>query len=126
MVSRKNRILALKALSLISIIRGYNIGIIALAQYLASVYILAPERPLRSVVFDPNLFIIVLCSALVIAGDDKVLYEEYFVDYTSETVESVRSEVLKLIQTSLWKKCTVMMIGQAIKHSEGLLGTDFN
>ncbi len=68
MVSRKNRILALKALSLISIIRGYNIGIIALAQYLASVYILAPERPLRSVVFDPNLFIIVLCSALVIAG----------------------------------------------------------
>ncbi len=68
MVSRKNRILALKALSLISIVRGYNIGIIALAQYLASVYILAPERPLRSVVFDPNLFIIVLCSALVIAG----------------------------------------------------------
>ena len=68
MVSRKNRILALKALSLISIIRGYNIGIIALAQYLAAVYILAPERPLRSVVLDPNLFIIVLCSALVIAG----------------------------------------------------------
>ena len=68
MVSRKNRILALKALSLISIIRGYNVGIIALAQYLAAVYIMAPERPLRSVVFDPNLFIIVLCSALVIAG----------------------------------------------------------
>lgn len=68
MVSRKNRILALKALSLISIVRGYNIGIIALAQYLASIYILAPERPLRKVVFDPNLFLIVLCSALVIAG----------------------------------------------------------
>jgi 4-hydroxybenzoate polyprenyltransferase len=68
MVSRKNRILALKALSLISIVRGYNIGIIALAQYLAAVYIMAPDRPLRSVVFDPNLFIIVLCSALVIAG----------------------------------------------------------
>ena len=68
MVSRKNRILALKALSLISIIRGYNVGIIALAQYLAAVYIMASDRPLRSVVFDPNLFIIVLCSALVIAG----------------------------------------------------------
>lgn len=68
MVSRKNRIMALKALSLFSIIRGYNIGIIALAQYLAAVYILASDRPLRSVVFDPNLFIIVLCSALVIAG----------------------------------------------------------
>lgn len=68
MVSRKNRILALKALSLFSIVRGYNIGIIALAQYLASIYILAPERPLRKVVFDPNLFLIVLCSTLVIAG----------------------------------------------------------
>ena len=68
MVSRKNRILALKALSLISIIRGYNIGIIALAQYLAAVYIMASDRPLGSVVFDPNLFLIVLCSALVIAG----------------------------------------------------------
>lgn len=68
MVSRKNRILALKALSLFSIVRGYNIGIIALAQYLASIYILAPERPLRRVVFDPNLFLIVLCSTLVIAG----------------------------------------------------------
>lgn len=68
MVSRKNRILALKALSLFSIVRGYNIGIIALAQYLAAIYILASERPLREVVFDPNLFLIVLCSTLVIAG----------------------------------------------------------
>lgn len=49
-------------------VRGYNVLMIALAQYLASVYILAPELPLRKVVFDLNLFLIVLSSALVIAG----------------------------------------------------------
>jgi len=68
MLSRKNKLLLLKILSLFSIVRGYNILVIALAQYLASIYILAPNLPLRSVVFDLNLFCIVLSSALVIAG----------------------------------------------------------
>lgn len=40
---------------------------IALAQYLAAIYILGHELPLHKVVFDINLFIIVLASALVIA-----------------------------------------------------------
>lgn len=68
MLSRKNKLLLLKFLSLFSIIRGYNILMIALAQYLASIYILGHHLPLRKVVFDLNLFIIVLSSALVIAG----------------------------------------------------------
>jgi len=42
--------------------------VIALAQYLASIYILAPYHPLRTVVFDINLFLIVLASALTIAA----------------------------------------------------------
>lgn len=68
MLSRKNKLILLKILSLFSIVRGYNILIIALAQYLASIYILAPDFPLRKVVFDLNLFVIVLASALVIAS----------------------------------------------------------
>ena len=68
MLSRKNKLLLLKMLSLFSIVRGYNILKIALAQYLASIYILAPDMPLRGVVFDLNLFCIVLSSTLVIAG----------------------------------------------------------
>ena len=35
---------------------------------MASVYILAPDLPLRQIVFDPNLFVLVLASALVISG----------------------------------------------------------
>ena len=68
MLSRKNKLLILKGLSLFSIIRGYNVLMITFAQYLASIYILAPDPPLRKVVFDPNLFILVLASALVISG----------------------------------------------------------
>lgn len=68
MLTRKNKLLLLKFLSLFSVVRGYNILIIALAQYLASIYILSPNLPLRKVVFDLNLFVIVLASTLVIAG----------------------------------------------------------
>ena len=37
MFSRKNKLLLLKVLSLFSVVRGYNILIIVLAQYLASI-----------------------------------------------------------------------------------------
>lgn len=57
-----------KLLSLFSVVRGYNILMIILAQYLASIYILAPDWPLRKVIFDINLFLIVTASALVIAS----------------------------------------------------------
>ena len=68
MLSRKNKLLLFKLLSLFSVVRGYNILVITVAQYLASIYILAPNIPLRKVVFDLNLFLIVTASALVIAS----------------------------------------------------------
>lgn len=68
MLSRKNKLLLLKLLSLFSVVRGYNILMIVLAQYLASIYILSPGLPLRKVVFDLNVLVIVLASSLVIAG----------------------------------------------------------
>ncbi|UII74637.1 geranylgeranylglycerol-phosphate geranylgeranyltransferase [Flagellimonas sp. HMM57] len=68
MLTRKNKLLLFKLLSLFSVVRGYNILMITLAQYLASIYILSPDLPLRQVVFDINLFLIVTASALAIAG----------------------------------------------------------
>ena len=68
MLSRKNKFLLLKMLSLFSIVRGYNVLMIILAQYLASVFILSSDLPLRDVVLDPQLFVLVLASALVIAA----------------------------------------------------------
>ena len=68
MLSRKNKLLLSKLLSLFSVVRGYNILVITLAQYLASIYILAPNIPLREVILDLNLFLIVTASALTIAS----------------------------------------------------------
>ncbi len=68
MLTRKNKLVLLKLLSLFSVVRGYNILIIVFAQYLTSIFILAPNIRLRNVILDPNLFVIVLASAGVIAG----------------------------------------------------------
>lgn len=68
MLNRKNKIVLFKFFSLFSIVRGYNILVIVLAQYLTSVYILAPNLPLREVLFDPYLLMLVLASAAAIAG----------------------------------------------------------
>ncbi|SIS41690.1 4-hydroxybenzoate polyprenyltransferase [Zobellia uliginosa] len=68
MLSRKHRLLLLKVFGLFSVVRGYNILMVILAQYLASIYILAHQLPVREVIFDLNLFLIVVSSALIIAG----------------------------------------------------------
>ncbi len=68
MVSISKKRLLLKILSLFSVVRGYNILVLILAQYLTSMFILAPELPLREVLFDPNLFFLVLATASVVAS----------------------------------------------------------
>ena len=68
MLSRKNKIVFLKLISLFSLVRGYNILLIVIAQYLTSIFILAPELPLSQIFFDISLFLIILTSAIVIAG----------------------------------------------------------
>ena len=51
-----------------SVVRGYNIPIIALAQYLSAIFILAPEKRALDVLLDFNLLIIVIASSLTIAS----------------------------------------------------------
>lgn len=69
MLSRKNKLTMMKIVSLFSVIRGYNIPIIALAQYLAAIFILAPkDKRALEVLLDFHLFIIVLSSSITIAS----------------------------------------------------------
>ncbi len=58
----------LKLISLFSVIRGYNIFLIVVAQYLASIFIFSPEKELRYVLLDLNLYFIVLATICVIAS----------------------------------------------------------
>ncbi|WP_431133803.1 geranylgeranylglycerol-phosphate geranylgeranyltransferase [Psychroserpens mesophilus] len=68
MLSRKQKHILLKFFSMFSVVRGYNILIIVLAQYLTSIYILAHDKPLKTVLLDLNLLMLVLASAATIAG----------------------------------------------------------
>ncbi|MFD2543351.1 geranylgeranylglycerol-phosphate geranylgeranyltransferase [Lacinutrix gracilariae] len=68
MLTRKQKHILLKFFSMFSVVRGYNILIVVLAQYLASIYILAHDKTLREVVLDINLLMLVLASAATIAG----------------------------------------------------------
>ena len=68
MFSRKQKYFFFKLFSLFSIVRGYNILIIIIAQYLTSIYILAPQLSIKEILFDLNLFMIVLASATAIAS----------------------------------------------------------
>ena len=68
MVSRRHKLLLIKFFSLFSVIRGYNILVLILAQYLTSIYILSKKETIKEVLFDLNLFLIVLASSLCIAS----------------------------------------------------------
>lgn len=68
MISRKQKLILIKLFSLFSVVRGYNILIIIIAQYLTSIYILAKNTPLKDILFDPDLFVLIFATSLVIAG----------------------------------------------------------
>ncbi len=66
--SKKNEPLYIKLLSLFSVVRGYNIFLIVIAQYLASVFIFSPQKSLKTVLIDLNLYFIVLATICVVAA----------------------------------------------------------
>lgn len=68
MLTRKQKHILLKFFSMFSVVRGYNILIIVIAQYLASIYILAHDKSLKEVLLDINLLMLVLASAATIAA----------------------------------------------------------
>jgi len=68
MASRKVKMVLIKIFSLFSVVRGYNIPIIVLAQYLSAIFILDQGRRALDVILDGNLFIIVFACSLTIAS----------------------------------------------------------
>lgn len=68
MLSRRQKHILLKFFSLFSVVRGYNILVVVIAQYLASIYIFAHDKTLKSVLLDINLLMLVLASSATIAA----------------------------------------------------------
>ncbi|NRA94451.1 MAG: geranylgeranylglycerol-phosphate geranylgeranyltransferase [Psychroserpens sp.] len=68
MFSRRQKLILLKFFSMFSVVRGYNILVIVIAQYLTSIYILAPDKSVKSVLLDVKLLMLVLASSAAIAA----------------------------------------------------------
>jgi 4-hydroxybenzoate polyprenyltransferase len=68
MLSRKSKLFLTKIFSLFSVVRGYNVWVVALAQYLSAIFILATNRRALDVLLDVKLFLIVMTSSLTIAS----------------------------------------------------------
>lgn len=66
--TKKQQPLYIKILSLFSVVRGYNILLIVIAQYLAAIFIFSPDKSLRNVLLDANLYFVVLATICVIAS----------------------------------------------------------
>jgi 4-hydroxybenzoate polyprenyltransferase len=68
MLTRKSKLLLMKIFSLFSVVRGYNIPIIFLAQYLSAIFILNPETRALYVILDWRLFLLVFASTITISS----------------------------------------------------------
>ena len=68
MEKAKKTSLFYKIFSLLSVVRGYNILVLVIAQYLASIFIFSPKKSITTVIFDLHLFFVVFATVCVVAG----------------------------------------------------------
>lgn len=94
-------------MSLFSVVRGYNILVITLAQYLASIFILSSQSSLREVVLDLNLFLIVTASALVIASGYII---NNFYDAEKDLINKPRKSMLDRLVSQRFKLTTYFIL----------------
>lgn len=67
-LNRETKKLFYKFIGLLSIVRGYNLLVIVLAQYLTSIFILSKNNSILDVIIELKLFTLILASMLVIAA----------------------------------------------------------
>ena len=65
---QNTRSLLIKVVSLFSSVRLYNVTLIAIAQLLAVLFIIAPEQAIKHLITDYKLWLLILASVAAIAG----------------------------------------------------------
>jgi len=68
MLSFKVKRIIFNLFSLLSVIRGYNILVLVIAQYLAAIFVFSQKNSVRNVIFDFDLFYIIVGSVCVVAA----------------------------------------------------------
>jgi len=85
-----------KFLSLFSIIRIFNVLVIITAQYLTAIFIISQEKTFESVLFDFNLFLLIICSSIAIASGYII---NNFYDYEKDLINKpIKSKIDKIIR----------------------------
>lgn len=67
-LNKEQRTLLVKSLAYLSLVRWYNLLLVAIAQYLASIFLLNPGKSTLQILADPKLHFMVFSCGLIIAG----------------------------------------------------------
>ena len=85
-----------KFISLFSVIRLYNIFIIIIAQYFTSIFIISIDTSISSILFDFQLFLLILSSSIAIASGYII---NNFYDYEKDLINKpLKSKIDKVIR----------------------------
>ncbi len=68
MFTKVQKQLILKLFSMFVVVRGFNLAIIVIAQYITCIFIMAPNQSLSEVILDRSLFVLIAASVLSIAS----------------------------------------------------------
>ncbi|ATA93418.1 ubiquinone biosynthesis protein UbiA [Capnocytophaga canimorsus] len=84
-VSHRTKRYLLKLLGLFSVVRGYNILTICVAQYLAAVFVFSKNESFKEVFFNDVLFMLVVAGAFAVAGGYII---NSFYDYEKDLINN--------------------------------------
>lgn len=119
-----SRKLAVKVFSLFSSVRLYNVGLVALAQLFATIFIIAPDKAVTTVLSDYKLWLIIISSAATIAGGYII---NNFYDREKDLINRPQKTLLenKVKQSTLWTvyftlNGTAFIMGMIVSWRAGL------
>ncbi len=95
------QMIAIKVLSLFSSVRLYNVGLVAVAQLFATIFIIAPETAVIQVLSDYKLWLIIIASAATIAAGYII---NNFYDREKDLINRPQKTLLEnqVKQSTLW------------------------
>lgn len=107
----------LKFFSLFSVVKGYNILLLAVGQYLAAIYMLGGSKGLRDILFDTQLLLIVMSSATSIAAGYII---NNFYDRKKDFINRPQKAMIDSMisdRTKLWVAIITSMLALILAYS---------
>lgn len=102
-----------KFFSLFSVVRGYNVAVMLVAQVLSAIFVFAPNKPLRTVIFDYKLWALLIATSCVVAGGYII---NHFYDEGKDTINRpIKTKIDTFIsqQTKLYSYFILNFLGLA-------------